>query len=99
MLIKDGQRRTVRPNCSLVADNSEAILTATLDGAGICLLPDWLVGPPLREKKLTHLLPSWTGKGDGGAYAILPPGRLNPAKTRVFVDAIAEAIKTGGLRT
>jgi DNA-binding transcriptional LysR family regulator len=95
MLTKDGQRRTVRPNCPLVADNSEVILMAELDGAGISLLPDWLVGPSLRHKKLAHVLPGWTGKGDGGVYAILPPGRLVPTKTRVFVDAIAEAIKTG----
>lgn len=95
MLTKDGQRRTVRPNCALVADNSEVILMAALDGAGISLLPDWLVGPWLREKRLAHLMPGWTGKGDGGVYAILPPGRLVPTKTRVFVDTIAEAIKTG----
>jgi DNA-binding transcriptional LysR family regulator len=95
MLTKDGQRRTVRPNCGLVADNSEVILMAALDGAGVALLPDWLVGRSLREKKLVQVLPAWTGKGDGGVYAILPPGRLVPTKTRVFVDSIAEAIKAG----
>ncbi|AMA59956.1 hypothetical protein BCCGELA001_29370 [Bradyrhizobium sp. CCGE-LA001] len=57
-----------------------------------------LVRSSLREKKLTHVLPGWTGKGDGGVYAILPPGRLVPAKTRVFVEAIAEAIKAGWFR-
>jgi DNA-binding transcriptional LysR family regulator len=95
MLMKDGQRRTVRPNCGLVADNSEVILMAAINGAGIALLPDWLVGPSLREKKLVQVLPGWTGKGDGGVYAILPPGRLIPQKTRVFVDLIAETIKAG----
>jgi DNA-binding transcriptional LysR family regulator len=95
MLTKDGQRRTVRPNCNLVADNSEAILMAALDGTGIALLPDWLIGPSLRDKRLVQVLPGWTGKGDGGVYAVLPPGRLVPTKTRVFVDVIAETIKAG----
>lgn len=66
-----------------------------VDGAGIALLPDWLVGPSLHQKKLVHVLPGWTGKGDGGVYAILPPGRLVPTKTRVFVDIVAETIKAG----
>jgi DNA-binding transcriptional LysR family regulator len=98
MLAKDGQRRTVRPNCSLVSDNSEVILMATLDGAGIALLPDWLAGPSLRERKLAQVLPAWSGRGDGGVYAVLPPGRLVPTKTRVFVDAVSESIKAGWRR-
>jgi LysR substrate binding domain len=98
MLTRDGQRRTVRPNCSLVADNSEAILIATLEGAGIALLPDWLVGPAVRARKLIQVLPGWNGKGDGGVYALLPPGRLIPTKTRVFVDSMAEAIRAGWAR-
>jgi len=98
MLTKDGQRRAIRPNCSLVSDNSEVILMATLEGAGIALLPDWLAGPALRERELAQVLPGWFGKGDGGVYAILPPGRLVPTKTRVFVDAVSESIKSGWRR-
>jgi DNA-binding transcriptional LysR family regulator len=98
MLTKDGQRKIVRPNCSLVADNSEVILMAALEGAGIALLPDWLAGPSVKERRLTQVLPGWTGRGDGGVYAILPPGRLVPAKTRVFVDAVSASIKAGWAR-
>jgi len=65
-----------------------------IEGAGIALLPDWLVSPSLREGKLTQVLTGWTGS-DGGVYAILPPGRLVPTKTRVFVDAISDSIKAG----
>ena len=96
--MKDGQRKTVRPDGPLVADNSEVLLMAALEGAGIALLPDWLAGPSVRAGKLVHLLPGWGGKGDGGVYAILPPGRLIPTKTRVFVDEVAHAIKAGWRR-
>ncbi|MFJ5488756.1 hypothetical protein ACIKTA_14650, partial [Hansschlegelia beijingensis] len=34
----------------------------------------------------------------GGVYAILPAGRLAPAKTRLFVDEVAKAIKAGWTR-
>ncbi|WP_246174478.1 LysR family transcriptional regulator [Bradyrhizobium paxllaeri] len=98
MLTREGQRKTVRPNCNLVADNSEVIFMAALEGAGIALLPDWLVGPSVKARKLVQVLPGWTGRGEGGVYAVLPPGRLVPTKTRLFVDAISASIKAGWQR-
>jgi DNA-binding transcriptional LysR family regulator len=98
MLTKEGQRKTVRPNCNLVADNSEVIVMAALEGAGIALLPDWLIGPSMKARKLIQVLPGWTGRGEGGVYAVLPPGRLVPTKTRLFVDTISESIKAGWQR-
>jgi hypothetical protein len=58
---------------------------AAVEGAGIAFIPDWLAGPTLRAGKLVEVLPGWGSKGEGGVYAILPPGRLIPAKTRLFV--------------
>lgn len=97
-LTRGDQRKTVRPAGPLVADNSEAVLIATIAGAGITLAADWLAGPALREGKLVEVLPGWTGKGDGGVYAILPPGRLVPTKTRTFVDEIGKSIKAGWVK-
>lgn len=89
------QRKTVRPAGPLVADNSEAVLMAAIAGAGITFTADWLAGPALRQGKLVEVLPGWGSKSDGGVHAILPPGRLIPAKTRLFVDEIGKAIKAG----
>ncbi|GEO99910.1 LysR family transcriptional regulator [Methylobacterium haplocladii] len=97
-LTKDGKRHTVRPNCTLVADHSEVLLTAAVEGAGITFTADWLAGPALRAGRLIEVLPGWGGKKSGGVYAILPPGRLVPAKTRLFVDEVAQAIKAGWAR-
>jgi len=69
------------------------VLVAALEGAGIAFIPDWLAGPTLREGRLVEVLLGWGSKGDGGVYAILPPGRLIPAKTRLFVDEITKSIK------
>jgi DNA-binding transcriptional LysR family regulator len=98
-LVKAGRRKTVRPNGPLIADNSEVVLSAAIAGAGITFTADWLAGPAMREGKLIEVLPGWGGKGEGGVYAILPPNRLVPAKTRLFVDEICEAIKSGWART
>jgi DNA-binding transcriptional LysR family regulator len=94
-LMKDGKRRTVRPSGPFVADNSEVVVQAAIAGQGITFAPDWLVGPALRSGKLVEVLLGWGGRGGGGVYAVLPPGRLVPAKTRMFVDAIAAAFKAG----
>lgn len=97
-LTKQGKRETVRPTGPLIADNSEVLLMAAIEGAGITFTADWLAGPALRAGDLIEVLPGWGGKAEGGVYAILPPGRLIPAKTRVFVDEIAKIIKAGWAR-
>ena len=94
-LAKDGKRTTVRASGPLTADNSEVVLQAAIEGAGIAFMPDWLVGPAVRGGKLVEVLPGWGARGEGGVYSILPPGRLVPAKARLFVDEIAKAIKAG----
>lgn len=94
-MMRDGKRVTVRPEGPLIADNSEAVLMSAVAGLGIAFMPDWLVGPDIRAGTLVEVLQGWGGKADGGVYAILPPGRLVPTKTRVFVDYIAKSIKAG----
>jgi DNA-binding transcriptional LysR family regulator len=95
LMMKDGKRKTVRPTGPLVADNSEVVLMAAVEGAGITFTPDWLAGPEIRAGRLVEVLPGWGGKAEGGVYAILPPGRLIPTKTRLFVEAIAKSVKAG----
>lgn len=95
LMMKNGRRKTIRPAGPLIADNSEVVVMAAIEGAGITFTPDWLAGPALRERKLVEVLPGWGGKAEGGVYAILPPGRLIPTKTRLFVDDIAKSIKAG----
>lgn len=94
-LIKDNIRTTVRPESRFITDNSEAMLSAAIDGIGIALAADWLAGPAIREGKLVEILSGWQGDLGGGIYAIMPPGRLVPTKTRLFVDEISESIRSG----
>lgn len=81
-----------------MADHSEVLLAAAIASAGITFTADWLAGPALRDGRLAEVLPGWGGCEDGGVYAIMPPGRMVPAKTRVFVDEVASVIKAGWIR-
>lgn len=94
-LVNGNARTTVRPECPFMTDNSEAMLSAAIDGIGIALAADWLAGPAIRDGRLQNILPGWEGDLAGGVYAIMPPGRLVPTKTRLFVDEITESIRNG----
>ena len=75
----------------LIADDGEALATAVRGGAGIMLGSDWLVGRDLAEGRLVEVLPGWSVSSDDAVSAVLPPGRLVPAKTRTFVEWTAAA--------
>lgn len=94
LLQKGTKRMSVRPAGPLVTDNADVALVAAIEGAGIVLTADWLAGPALRDGRLVEVLPGWTARGNGGVYAVLPPGKLVPAKSRAFVDYFASALRS-----
>jgi DNA-binding transcriptional LysR family regulator len=87
------ERVEVHVNGSLVSDDGEALAAAAVGGAGIMLASEWLVKRQLVDGQLTQVLPDWSVEDDeaGSVSAVLPPGRLVPAKTRAFVDWLATA--------
>lgn len=84
------------PESPLIADNSEALLRAAVDGIGIVQIPHWLAQADIREGKLRQILTPWQSVAENGIYAVMPPGRLVPEKTRVFIEFIISEIQTGG---
>jgi DNA-binding transcriptional LysR family regulator len=92
-LQRETERKLIRPHCKYVTDNSEAALRAAIDGIGVVLAPDWLAGPALGSGALVEVLPGWSVRSDGGVYAILPPGRLAPRKSRVFVEYLSAELR------
>lgn len=54
--MKDGKQKTIHPTGPLVADNSEVVLQAAIEGAGMTFVGDWLAGPALRAGKLVEIL-------------------------------------------
>lgn len=90
-LRRGSKQVTVRTNGPLVSDDGEALAAAAVGGAGIMLAADWLIGRELADGRLVEVLPGWSEDGTGAVHAMLPPGRLVPAKTRAFVDWVAEA--------
>ncbi|EJF33109.1 MULTISPECIES: LysR family transcriptional regulator [Enterobacteriaceae] len=90
ILVNGDSKATVRIKGPLQTDNSEALLQAAVDGVGIALVPDWLITTELACGQLVRVLPAWKGQDRGGVYGIMPPGRLIPAKTRLFIDYLLQ---------
>lgn|SRR5690606_16964160 len=81
----------------IVSDDDEGLLVACLGGAGIMPAPAWMVAGELRSGALLRVLPRWRFDFDAAVHVVLPPGRLVPAKTRVFVDRLARELGDGSV--
>lgn len=80
-------------NARLVTDLPEALVSATLAGAGIAYLPLWLIHQDLAAGRLVRLLPEETVTYETGRsiYAVRPAG-ASSAKTRAFLEFLRHAI-------
>ncbi|WP_049623195.1 LysR family transcriptional regulator [Frateuria defendens] len=86
----NGRRRTVRMRQVAQANNAAAVHAMALAGAGVAVLPDYLVEADLRAGRLQALLASHR-LPEGGIHAVYP-GRQPPAKVRVFIDFLRERL-------
>lgn len=74
---------------SLVANHTETLLRATLEGAGISAQPLDLVAPYLCDGRLVRVLAPWI-TGRFTLYAALPSRKFMPARTRAFLEFLTE---------
>jgi DNA-binding transcriptional LysR family regulator len=70
-------------------NNQEALLQAVLAGAGVALLPDWLVRTHVASGLLTVLLDDCVGPRTP-VHAVFPTSGSQPRTVRAFVDLLAD---------
>ena len=58
--VRDGKEESVRPNVKLRSNALFALRELALAGAGVALLPEWIVTDDIRERKLRRILDDWT---------------------------------------
>jgi DNA-binding transcriptional LysR family regulator len=87
----EGRSRAVRVRGRYACDNWEVLREWALAGLGIALKSTWDVYRDLQAGRLVTLLPGYTFHSDVAIYAVYPHRRLLPAKTRVFIDFLAES--------
>ena len=88
----NGRTQNVAATGRLRANSGWALRALALAGQGIALIPRFLVHDDLAEGRLLPVLGDVLDE-DLDVLALLPPGRRAPAKTRVFVDFVAERLR------
>lgn len=87
----DGKPGSVRVTGRYACDNWEVLREWALAGLGVALKSTWDVRRHLEDGSLVSLLPSYTFATDVAIYAVYPHRRHLPAKTRAFIEFLAES--------
>lgn len=74
---------------ALSANHTDALLRATIDGAGISSQPADLIAPMLRSGELRRVLAPWI-TNRLRLLAALPSRKFMPARTRAFLDYLVD---------
>jgi DNA-binding transcriptional LysR family regulator len=93
--LTEGALEELRIAARFSSNNGEVLRGLALAGHGIALLDDYTVRDDLREGRLTRLLPGRAATNTGfdrGIYAVFRQTSLLPAKVRVFLDFLVEAM-------
>lgn len=85
----------VRVHPRIRTNSGDTCRVAALEGQGIVLQPDFLVGPDLRSGALVELLPDHRSI-ELGIHAVYASRKHLPMKTRRLVDFLAAAFATPG---
>ena len=88
---------SVRVQPRMRSNSGDSCRVAALEGQGIILQPDFLVGPDLRAGTLVELMPRYRSL-ELGIHAVYPTRKHLPMKTRRLVDFLVEAFARPGWR-
>lgn len=83
-------RATVRVQSAYQADTPELLRQAALQGAGLAMLPSFLVDGDLHAGRLVPVLEALAEPA--AIYALYPHARQLPPSTRVFVDFLGRTL-------
>jgi len=87
-----GKLGEVRVTGKYACDNWEVLREWALAGLGVALKSTWDVHRNLADGSLVALCPGYSFDTDVAIYAVYPHRRHLPAKTRAFIEFLAEAI-------
>lgn len=88
VLVRGEERWEGVPPGRAVVNSPELLMRMALGGAGIAIVNDHFALPYVDRGELARVLPDWR-LPPVSAWAVFPGRRLLPARTRVFLDALA----------
>jgi DNA-binding transcriptional LysR family regulator len=94
LLRRGDERWEGMPPGRATANSPELLLRLARSGAGIAAVADHFVAPYVRTGELVPVLTEWH-LPRVSSWAVFPGRRLMPARTRAFLDALAEEFAGG----
>lgn len=85
--LNEMEYRHVDVHASIFLDATLAVREAVKQGAGVSVLPDYVVAEDLAAGRLIQVLPQWS-LPSGGIFTVFPSARFRPIKVRAFVDLL-----------
>jgi DNA-binding transcriptional LysR family regulator len=85
-----GDQRRVRMRATIAIDATPAVHAAVLAGAGLSILPDYVVAGDVASGRLSRVRPDWKLRS-GGIHVVFPAARFRPAKVTRFVELLLES--------
>jgi len=82
---------TLRMTSRLIANNGDVLIPALEAGAGIAVLPAFIIGDALKAGRVEAVLADWS-INPSSLYIVTPPGTLRPERVRVLIDYFAETL-------
>lgn len=84
----------IRVNGGLNVNNAEVLRQVCLDGAGLILMPTWLIGEDIKSGKLQAVLTDFQfhpqANLDTGIYALYLPNRRHSLRVQIFIDFLIQ---------
>ena len=77
---------------NFVSNNADFLLDMAEAGVGIIRFADFLLDRSIREGRLVRLLEGYYRSDDSVITALMPPGRQNLPRVRVFLDYLQEKL-------
>jgi len=95
----DGKLTRIDVKGPVSADSADMLLQLAIGGAGILRLSEHVVARSIREGLLQPLLQDAQDPETYPLFALLPPGRHQAPKVRVFIDFLIERLGSAPWRT
>ena len=89
----NGEPVSVPVSGNISTNESAALMQMTLAGAGIAMLPLYLVAPALRSGELIEVLPEYRAQG-ARLYAVYASRKHMPASLRTMLEFLAERFRS-----
>ncbi len=97
ILTREGKSEKVRVSGNLRANGSELLREAAIGGAGLLLMPTWLVGEDMAAGRLMWVLEDWVptpSASEGAIWAAYLPNRRGSKKLLCFLDFLEQHFGT-----